>query len=78
MNDEIKTLVTRTVKETLTTIGLDVTNPIELQKDFQAIREFRETFNSAKKRAILTFIGLVVVAATSALWIGLKSQFTGE
>ncbi len=72
--DELEDLVRDTVKETLTCLGADVDNPLEMQKDFSAMREFRQTVDTAKKVGWVTFVTTLVGGLIIALWVGLKDQ----
>ncbi len=70
---EIESLVKETVRETLLQLGADVDNPLDMQADFQAMREWREAYSSVKKKALLTVIGILITGILAAAWIGLKS-----
>jgi hypothetical protein len=74
--EELEALVKRTVNETLTSIGLDHKNPIELQKDFQSLREWRQAMQEVRKKTLITLIGILVTGLAAAIWIGLKSMFS--
>jgi len=76
--EDIEELVKATVKETLLQLGADVENPREMQADFQALREWREAYTSVKKKALLTVIGILVGGFVAAVWVGLKTYFTGR
>jgi hypothetical protein len=74
--EELHALVRSTVEETLTSIGLDHKNPIELQKDFKSLREWREAMQEVRNKTLLTVIGILVMGLAAAIWIGLKSMFS--
>lgn len=74
--EELESLIKQTVDETLTSIGLDHKNPIELQRDFQALREWRQAMQDVRKKTIITLIGILVTGLAAAVWIGLKSMLT--
>lgn len=57
---ELRSLVQSTVKETLATMGVDASNPIEMQKDFHHLREWREATGKVRMRIILTVVGIIV------------------
>ena len=75
-HEELESLIRKTVDETLTSIGLDHKNPIELQRDFQALREWRQAMQDVRKKTIITLIGILVTGFAAAVWIGLKSMLT--
>jgi hypothetical protein len=72
---ELRRLVAEGVDDALTKLGVDAENPIEMQRDFQHLREWREAVNSVKQKGILTVIGLILTGGSVALVIGLKSMF---
>ena len=74
--DEIDDIVRRTVKETLLSMGLDTKNPLELQRDFQALRDWRLSMNAIRSRGMLTLIGIIVSGMAAALWFGVKHALT--
>lgn len=73
---QLRKIVKDTVHETLTTMGVDVEEPLEMQKDFQHLREWRGTTTVAKKYALKTVVGVVVAGAVAAFWLGFKSFIT--
>ena len=73
--DEVKELVVATVHETLVGLGADPKHPIEMQKDFQAMRQFRQTSEAIKRKGIVTLIGTLVVSILALIGFGLKDYF---
>lgn len=78
VREELRLLIKETVEETvgatLLRLGLQADNPIEVQKDFQHLREWRTLTNSLKLKAMVTLLGLAVTGSAAALWIGLQSM----
>lgn len=76
--DELKVLIRDTVRETIDEtflrLGVKVDDPIEMQKDFQHLRDWRLTTASLKMKAFLGAIGLLTSGALAALWVGLKNS----
>lgn len=72
---EIRDLVKTTVHETLMGLGADPSKPLEMQKDFQAMREFRVTLESIKKKALLTLVGTLILSVLAIIGVGLKGYF---
>lgn len=70
---EIELLIETTVSKTLTSIGLDHTNPIELQKDFQRLRDWRNAMDDVRSKSILTLVGLLVTGLVAAVWLGVRA-----
>jgi len=66
-------LIKKTVHETLLSLGLEMNDPIELQKDFQHLREWREASNTLKSHGIMVVIGILLTGLLGAIWIGIKN-----
>ena len=60
------------VQGTLRTLGVDVGDPIQAQKDFQWLREHRVLGEAILRRGVLTVVGIGVSAIAFALWAGFK------
>ena len=73
MNEfEAKQLIVATVEETLTKIGIDHEDPIEMQKDFQHLREWREAATAMKKKGMITAVGVIVTGVLAAIWLAIR------
>ena len=70
--DELRSLIKETVAETLTTFGMQADNPIEMQKDFQHLRDVRQSVEAVKRKGILVAVGIICSAFIAAGWVGLK------
>ena len=66
-------LVEKTVHKTLTTIGFDLSEPIELQKDMAHLRDIRLDRKIRSNTAQRTFIGILIPAFMIASWEYIKS-----
>lgn len=71
-DEQLIKIVKDTVHETLLTLGVDVDDPLEMQRDFQHIRDLRIATNIIKKRALHVLVGVVVAGIIAAFWIGFK------
>lgn len=67
-----KKLIEETVKQTLITLGLDVSDPIKVQKDFAHLRDWRESSEKIKTKGIVTLVGVIVTGACGLAWVLLK------
>ena len=72
--EEFKKVITSTVKETLTNLGCQTDDPIQMQKDFAHLRDWRQSTEAVKKKGILTAVGFIIAAI---LGLALKF-FMGE
>lgn len=70
--DETRALIREVVRETFLMLGVKADDPIEVQKDFQHLREWRAATESLKSKGIMTLIGLLVGGLVAAAWVGIK------
>ena len=71
--NRVREIVKDTTHETLVHVGVQADDPIEVQKDFQFIRDWRKSSQSVKSKAVVASIGFFVSAALGAAWMGLRS-----
>ena len=69
--DDARTIVRATLQE----LGVDITDPIEVQKDFAFVRRQRVVSEKIGMGVRLAAIGIFVSGAMGALWIGIKAAF---
>ena len=72
---ELREVISYSVEETLVKLGIEADDPIEMQRDFQTLRDWRKASISIRSKAMLTVITLFVAGTLGALWIGVKSVF---
>lgn len=72
---EIKELVKETINVTLTSLGIDHENPIEMQKDNQYTRSARLGSEAVKKKAGTVFVGTGIAGILFLIVKGLKDYF---
>jgi hypothetical protein len=70
--EELRDLIRETVSETFTQLGVQYSSPLEMQKDFQHLREWRLSVESVKSKTMLAIVGVFVSGTLGALWLGLK------
>jgi hypothetical protein len=73
-SEEQRQIIKDTVKETLLLLGLDISDPISIQRDFTHLREWRESTEKLKENGMIAMVGIVVAATLTAFWIGIKQQ----
>lgn len=56
------------VNKTFVAMGLDPSRPFEAQADMQWVRATRKRSTSIWDKVVLTIVGVVSIAATSAFW----------
>ena len=73
---QLKEIAKETAKETidqmLTKLGIDHTDPLAMQEDFQHLRQWREASQVVKRRTIGTIVGVFLAGALGMLWLGFK------
>ncbi len=74
---ELRKLIADTVNATLMQLGIEHDDPLEMQRDFQHLRDWRKSTERIKNRTVVTAVGVVVMSVMAALWIGIK-QFLAE
>lgn len=70
---ELKGLMEEAVNNAITKMGIDTTDPIEMQRDFQHLRDWRIAVNSAKTKGFLTILGILTAGVAAAVWVGFKA-----
>jgi len=68
-------VIRETVHETLTELGVEHDEPMEMQKDFQHLREWRVTMEQAKSKSVMATIGFLVAGMVALIWMGVKTFF---
>lgn len=77
INDVAEKAAEKTVAQTLISLGVDSTDPFEVQHDMQFIRAARRNWQSAKTKGLLAAIGLMVTGFFAFLWSAIKQTITG-
>jgi hypothetical protein len=73
---QVTRIVARTVRETLIELGIAHDAPLEMQKDFQVLREWRLASEAIRRKGVLTVFGIVIAGITAAFWVGLKQMLS--
>lgn len=71
---ELEEVISKTVMKTLLNLGLDVSDPIEMQKDFAHLRAWREATLDVKKKGALTLLGLIITGAAGLFWASFRNS----
>jgi len=71
-DSQLKDVVKETISETFIVLGIDIKDPLEVQKDFQHMRAHREATTIVKKRALHGFVGIIVAGTLATFWLGFK------
>lgn len=73
--EEIATLAAeKAVTQVFLKLGVDVSEPIEMQKDFNHLRSWRKSSEAIHAKIVLTAIGVFVVGLIGAAWLALRGH----
>lgn len=67
-----KAVIEATVSQTLLQLGVQTDKPIEMQKDFQHLRDMREATEAVKRKGILLLAGCLFSGVIAACWLAFK------
>lgn len=73
--DELRVMMRQCVQDTLTALGVDASEPLAMQRDFQYLRDWRTAVEATKRKGMLAGLTVLVTGALGLLWLGLKEHF---
>lgn len=71
---EIRKIVAETVEQTLTRMGIQAADPLEVQRDMQHLRSWRVSTETIKRQGILTAVGIVTAGILGMIWLAIKGH----
>lgn len=69
---EVRRIVSEAVIETLTRVGIEADDPLEVQKDMQHLRAWRESVATVKRQGLMTAIAILTAGVLGAIWMAFK------
>lgn len=69
---DIRKIVAETVSETLLKLGIDTSEPLELQADMLHVRKQRQSYETVKKQGLVTAIGIITTGILGLIWMALS------
>lgn len=73
MVDEIaKQAAKEAVKEVFLTLGIETDEALEVQKDMQHLRAWREAVATVKRQSLMTAIGIITAGVLGLVWLAVK------
>ena len=66
--EDLKKLISSTVEETLVRIGVETNNPMEVQRDLQHLRSWRQSIEAIKRQSMLAAIGVFTAGILALIW----------
>jgi hypothetical protein len=73
-NDDVDTVVLKTIATILTSFGIEEEDRKELRSDFQHLRKWRKGVEQVERLGWGTVITVIVTGALGALWVGIKTM----
>lgn len=73
--EDLTKLVSETVRQTLLQLGVDASNPLDMQRDFQHLRQWRRAGEDLRSKTNLTLLGFFLAGVFALLLLGLKDYF---
>jgi hypothetical protein len=71
-NDDVDTVVLKTIATILTSFGIEEEDRRELRADFQHLRRWRKSVEQAQSYTFKAVITIIVTGLVGALWLGVK------
>ena len=74
-HSELNSVVAEAVKQTLMQLGVDTSDPFAMQRDFQHLRQWRESGEDLKRKGTVALLGIFFSGLVSLILLGLKEWF---
>lgn len=71
---ELKKVVSEAVSDTLTRLGIEVDDPLKVQRDLQFLRRWRESSETVTLKSIMTAVTLIVTGVLGLIYMKLQGQ----
>jgi len=74
-HSELNSVVAEAVKQTWMQLGVDTSDPFAMQRDFQHLRQWRESGEDLKRKGTVAMLGIFFSGLVSLILLGLKEWF---
>ena len=74
-HSELNDVVAEAVKQTLMQLGVDTSDPFAMQRDFQHLRQWRESGEDLKRKGTVALLGIFLSGLVTLFLLGLKEWF---
>lgn len=71
---EIRRIVSETVAETLLKLGIDASEPLELQADMLHLRKQRSAVETIKRQGLIAAAGVITLGILGLIWTAIKGS----
>lgn len=72
-DERLKNIIQTTVDDTLTKMGMDITDPLKMQVHFQKLETWTKLVEALERKGWTVFIGFLITVALALMWTGLKN-----
>lgn len=72
---QLRLVIKESVHDALISLGIQDAEPIEMQKDFQLLRELRISTQAAKRKGLVTIVSAIYTGIVVLVVIGIKTYF---
>jgi uncharacterized protein involved in exopolysaccharide biosynthesis len=69
---EVNQVVAEAVKQTLIQLGVDTSDPLAMQRDFQHLRQWRQSGDSLRDKGMLAILGIFLSGLAALLVMGVR------
>ncbi len=70
--EDVEDIAKAAVRETLVLFGVQVDNPVELQRDFARLREWRQNVDALKGKTLWAIFSIVLIGILGLVVLGFK------
>lgn len=74
-HDDLRKHISEAVREILVQMGADPSNPIEMQRDFQHLRQWRTAGEDLRAKGMFTLLSIFITGAVALFLVGLRDYF---
>jgi len=74
-HSELNSVVAEAVKQTLMQLGVDTSDPLAMQRDFQHLRQWRESGEDLKRKGTVALLGIFLSGFCTLVLLGLREWF---
>lgn len=71
-HEELQKLIAEAVRQTLVQMGADPSNPIEMQRDFQHLRQWRKAGEDLRSKGTLALLGIFLSGVAGLIAVGFR------
>lgn len=75
---ELRGVVREEFDNALTRLGVDVSQPLEMQADMRWVRVARQTAGDIRRKVFMVVVGTMATAALGMFWFGFKESVRAE